>query len=353
MKWITSVTVALSGILALASAASVPSVLGPIKVGVEFNDTKGRLVQAHSGGVYHDEESDLYYLYGNNYTGDTTSDPFTGVTLYSSYDFSHWDYVKNLVTPDTPGWNTPSNTTGCLGLAVVERPKVIYNEQTRKYVMYMHVTDPTYSNTMLGVATSGQFLGPWEFVSCYRPGGLHSWDMGVYVDDDDDRTAYVIYSSDANGTGTNGALRISQLSSDYLTVAVPDVATGRGQLEAPGIIKYDGIYTLVVSHTSGWSSNPNVYNQATKISELLSGNFTNEIAPASANTYNSQNAYLLTINNKKHNTFIYLGDRYEYPELSVSEYVWLPVNVTKDTFELVYFENEWYLDVESGFYFGH
>jgi beta-xylosidase len=335
-------------LISLASSVTA-TMLGPVQVGVQFNDTNGQLVQAHSGGIY--TEGDTFYLYGNNYTGDTGSDPFTGVCLYQSRDLSNWEYLDTILTPSSPGW--AENSTGCGDFAVLERPKIAFNKQTNRYVLYAHVTDAAYEVTMVGVATSPKITGPWEFVQCYEPGGVYSWDMGLYIDDDEDRTGYLIYSSDADGTGTNGALRISQLSSDYLSVVVANVTTGQGQLESPALFKYEGVYTLLVSHTSGWASNPNVYDQATAISGLMAGGFTDEIAPDSSDTYNSQTAFVLPLTGSFGTRFVYLGDRYTDPELYESSYVWLPMNVTTDSATLIYYADEWYFDTHTGTFSGN
>jgi len=37
---------------------------------------------------------------------------------------------------------------------VLERPKVIYNEKTKKYVMWMHIDDANYNKAIVGVANN-------------------------------------------------------------------------------------------------------------------------------------------------------------------------------------------------------
>ncbi|CAN6670051.1 hypothetical protein TRVA0_042S00870 [Trichomonascus vanleenenianus] len=337
----------LATILATAAcfgSSALAHILGPITVG-QYNDTKGNPVQIHSGGIFTGKDG-KFYAYGNDFSGDTGGDPFKAVALYTTKDLKNFEYVSDILTPDSKGWNDTS--TNCTNFAVLERPKIIYNKKTHKYVLYSHVTDASYSVTMVGVATANDITGPWEFVTCYKPGGSYSWDQTVY--EDDDGSAYLIYSSNADGTGTNGALRISKLSEDYLSVDVADVATGRGQLESPTVFKNKGLYTLVVSHTSGWSSNPNVYNQARSVADLLSGGFSTEIAPDSSNTYNSQIYSVLPIHTRFGTSYIYLGDRNNYPLLSTSEYVWLPMNVTSEGVNLVYYDS-WCMDTNSGRYF--
>lgn len=68
---------------------------------------------------------------------------------------------------------------------VVERPKVIFNKSTSKYVMWMHIDDPVYSHALVGVAKGDTVNGRFSYHGSFRPMGCASRDMGVFVDDDD------------------------------------------------------------------------------------------------------------------------------------------------------------------------
>ena len=52
---------------------------------------------------------------------------------------------------------------------VLERPKVIHNHKTGKFVMWLHVDDEEYEWAKLGVAVSDFATGPFEFVKSFRP----------------------------------------------------------------------------------------------------------------------------------------------------------------------------------------
>ena len=94
---------------------------------------------------------------------------------------------------------------------VVERPKVIYNDKTGKYVMWWHQDGPRmglYSVASAGIAISDSPTGPFKYLCTRRvtmTGVLTTGngdgmlrDMTLFKDDDG--TAYVVYSSEENAT---------------------------------------------------------------------------------------------------------------------------------------------------------
>jgi hypothetical protein len=55
---------------------------------------------------------------------------FIGVNCYRSSDFVSWERVGHVLSPQA-GTNISSSQ-------IVERPKVIYNEKNKEYVMWFH-----------------------------------------------------------------------------------------------------------------------------------------------------------------------------------------------------------------------
>ena len=68
---------------------------------------------------------------------------------------------------------------------VVERPKVIYNKSTKKYVLWMHIDSSSYGEAKAGVATSDSVCGKYTYIGASKPLGFQSRDMGLFVDDDE------------------------------------------------------------------------------------------------------------------------------------------------------------------------
>ena len=87
-----------------------------------------------------------------------------------------WAYVGALLSRTASGDLGPNR--------VVERPKVIYNAATKKYVLWLHIDSSNYGDAKVGVATSDTVCGRYTYISSWRPLGFESRDIGLYVDDD-------------------------------------------------------------------------------------------------------------------------------------------------------------------------
>lgn len=125
------------------------------------------------------------------------------MSCYSSKDLLNWKF-EGIVLPavkDDQGHDLHTSK-------VLERPKVIYNPKTKKFVMWAHVESADYSKACAGVAISDSPTGEFTYLGSFRPNGAMSRDQTVFVDDDG--RAYHFYSSENNAT-----LYISELTDDY------------------------------------------------------------------------------------------------------------------------------------------
>ena len=207
--------------------------------GQVWNDTDGNPINVHGGGLlYH---NGTYYWYGEYKKGKTILPDWatwecyrtdvTGVGCYSSKDLLNWKF-EGIVLPavkDDPNHDLhPSK--------VLERPKVVYNKKTGKFVMWAHVESADYSKACAGVAVSDSPVGPFVYQGSFRPNNAMSRDQTVFVDDDG--RAYQFYSSENNET-----MYISLLTDDYLK---PSGRFTRNFVkesrEAPAVFKYNGKY---------------------------------------------------------------------------------------------------------------
>ena len=101
-----------------------------IDSGKLWPDNNGHHVNAHGGGVL--KHGDTYYWFGEHKSA-TTSDALVGVTCYSSKDLVNWtDEGVALQVSDERGSDIER---GC----ILERPKVVYNAKTKKFVMWFHL----------------------------------------------------------------------------------------------------------------------------------------------------------------------------------------------------------------------
>ncbi|KAM0544214.1 hypothetical protein ACHAPJ_011903 [Fusarium lateritium] len=288
------------------AAAAPKRVVTP---GVPWYDSKGHSLQAHGAGVL--EVDGTYYLIGENKTR-TSSNPrgnqFNTVACYSSKDLLSWEFQNDLL----------SNTNSHPDLGpdrVIERPKVIYNRETNKYVMWMHVDSLDYKDARAGVAISDTPCGDYEYIGSIRPEDRMARDMTLFVDDDD--TAYLVAEDRKEGT------HFFSLSNDYLKVdslvgTIP--FTFMPGLEAPAVVKVDGIYYFFGSRLTGWSPNENQYTYAKDIKGPWSKPTT--FAPGGSKTCTSQTTFILRTTAGK---FVYMGDRWNKDQLDKSGYIWLPL----------------------------
>src|SRR5882724_211968 len=181
--------------------------------GEVWKDMNGDPINAHGGGIlFH---NNTYYWFGEikkgktwRVAGITSWEDYrvdaSGISCYSSKDLLHWKYEGVALSPDMKDSNSNIHYT-----KVIERPKVIYNDRTKKFVMWMHIDKDDYSYAHAGVAVSDNPAGPYHFIGSQRPNGQMSRDMTLYKDDDG--KAYHIYSSEDNRT-----MHICLLSDDYL-----------------------------------------------------------------------------------------------------------------------------------------
>ncbi|MBQ3773754.1 MAG: family 43 glycosylhydrolase, partial [Pseudobutyrivibrio sp.] len=233
---------------------------------------------------------------------------------------------------------------------VMERPKVLYNDKTGKYVMWWHCdgntksnpTGSSYGKAKAGVAIADNPAGPFKYLGSYKLNysetANHQWDseenqwgavrdMNVFKDDDG--TAYVMYSSDGN---TN--MYIAKLNDEYTYLAKDQKHAVLGKdftlnfenasREAPAMFKYNGTYYMITSGCTGWDPNPASYAYA----ESPLGPWTtvnNPCTDSGANTtYRTQSTCVFPVDAAA-GKFIYMGDRWNSGDLSESRYVWLPV----------------------------
>ena len=310
---------------ALALLVGVPTAQAAtvdIVPGTMWTDTAGNRLQAHGVGIF--MVGSTYYMVGEDKVAGST---FTAVACYSSTDLAHWTRQANALSRQSSGDLGPNR--------IVERPKVIYNSTTRKYVMWVHIDNTSYNDQRAGVAVSDTPCGPYTWLGATRPNGHPSRDLGLFKDDDG--TAYMIHEDPAAG------MRIERLSADY-TSAQSTVAAFPS-LESPAMAKVNGRYFLLTSHLTGWNTNDNVYATATSLSGPWSGwaNF----APAGTRTFNSQTSSLLPISSATGTNYVYIGDRWNPGDLYSSLPVWLPITLTGSTASLSWYSS-WGVDTTTG-----
>jgi hypothetical protein len=172
------------------------------------------------------------------------------------------------------------------------------------------------------------------------PSGYTYSDTGMFHDDADN-TWYLLTSADHN------TVQINRINADG-TIGDRVNYLAKGAYEAPGILKVDGIYYLIVSGKTGWRSNP---NQVFWTNKLVGGSWNGPvgIAPEDKKTYNSQNTFELTVQGSKRTTHIYMGDSWDSKGGPDSNHVWLPIAVDASSKKLTLeYHAQWRIDVKTG-----
>ncbi|GEC03903.1 beta-xylosidase [Streptomyces spinoverrucosus] len=308
MRRLYAILLALCCALAGALVTAAPASAAPqtITNGTQFTDTSGNPVHAHGGGII--KVGAYYYWFGEHRNADNT---FRYVDAYRSTDLKNWEFRNHVLTQSTD----PE-----LAVANIERPKVMYNASTGKFVMWMHKENGSdYSEARAAVAVSDTVDGDYTWQGSFRPLGQHmSRDITVFVDTDG--TGYMI-----SAARENYDLHIYRLTSDYTGIAalVADPWHG-GHREAPALFKRNGVYFMLTSGATGWNPNQQQYATATSIT----GPWTAMTNVGDSTAYGSQTTYVLPVQGTSGTAYLYLGDRWGNSfggTVNDSRYVWLPL----------------------------
>lgn len=351
--------------------------------GAVWPDNRGIHINAHGGGITYYKGT--YYWFGEH-KSDTTSSAYVGVTCYSSKNLTDWKYRGVALTVSNEKGSDIEK--GC----ILERPKVIYNKKTDKFVMWFHLElkGKGYWEARYGVAISDKPCGPYRYLHSGRvnPGlypiefgkkqlaildtlnadnyktwwtptwrnavekglmtkrdlhenirdghkflaGQMARDQTVFIDDDG--KAYHIYSSEDNLT-----LQIAELNDDYTDHTGKYTRIAAGDMnEAPAIFKHDGRYWMITSGCTGWAPNEarlftatNIWGPWTKLPNPCRGE-------NSQKTFNGQSTYILKVEGT--NRYIFMADIWHPEHPSDARYIWLPINFENNK-PIIRWRNEW------------
>ena len=331
------------------------------KPGALWLDNNNQHINAHGGGfLYHNK---TYYWFGEyKGSGKKGNEAHVGVSVYSSQDLYNWknEGVALRVVKDT----LSKLQEGC----TLERPKVIFNQKTEKFVMWFHheLKGEKYKAALTGVAVADNITGPYTYINSFRiqagilptnmpqttfdsiptineqqkltkeirinqakngelfkrdfKGGQMSRDMTLFVDDDG--TGYHITASEENQT-----LFVSKLSDDYISLSGEYVRILPGERnEAPAVLKRHGKYYLFTSGLTGWDPNPARLSVATSLFGPWKslGNPCVGTEDEKNTTFWSQSTYIIPVIGKK-DAFIFAADRWTPENHADGRYIWLPV----------------------------
>jgi hypothetical protein len=332
-----ALTILTAGIAQLAPAAE-PAKLSAFEPGALWLDNNGKHINAHGGGMlFH---NGVYYWYGEHkIEGDAGNVAHVGVHCYESRDLYNWkDAGIALAVSADPASDITDGS-------IIERPKVIYNKQTHKFVMWFHLElkGQGYNAARSGVAVADQAAGPFKYLKSFRPDDSMARDQTLFVDDDG--KAYQLYASEGNAT-----LHIGLLTDDYLAPAGKFIRVfEKREMEAPAICKRDGKYFFIASGCSGWDPNDARAAVASSIwgpwkelgNPCVGTNPGNRMGPN--RTFGGQSTCIFQVQGKQ-DAYIAMFDLWRPKNAIDGRYLWLPIKFVGEGFKIEW-SNQWDLGV--------
>ena len=211
-------------------------------------DTNGNRIQAHGGSIIQVEGT--YYWYGENKEKtDGVCDIWTyGIRCYASKDLYNWE-DRGLIIP--PNLEDESSSLHPVN-AKQDRPHIIYNKQTKKFVCWIKVMREIYQTET--VLTADHILGPYTIVTDnLLPLGMSGGDFDLSVAEDG--KAYYYFER------IHGEVICADLTDDYTNITgYYSTHFPNGQppyaREAPAHFIRKGKHYLLTSGTTYYYPNP-------------------------------------------------------------------------------------------------
>lgn len=314
-----------------------------------WNDTNGARIEAHAAGMLQSPLDERWYWFGESRKGKHDKE---GVNCYSAANIAGpWKNEGQILQQGD------IKVPGKEGPWIVQRPKVIFNNMTKKFVLYFHLDQPKHRDGLqlggyqfrhVGTATADHAAGPYTWIRGYQPDGIPSLDMNLFMDPLDGQ-AYLIRDCEHKFVG------ISRLTSDYLntTGIISKVEKSEGM--AMFRLK-NGTYYLISSHLTGWTPNPLIVWRSTK-TKLDGTKWTNLGNPTNNSTsFNTQPTYVIQYTPTQGKPYyVYLADDWMHcpnadgtngPLINAC-YIWLPIRMDSDSstgpMEIIY-SSKWDLN---------
>ena len=310
--------------LAISAGCAAPVVAEPVTID---NETQMGGVQAHDGGMI--RVGDYYYWVGTSFANNDGR--LTAFNIYRSSDLKNWTFRNRIFTLATD----PSLEGG-----YADRPKIVWNAQTKRFVMWCKWADKVLGRGA-AVAQCETVDGDYKFVRKFKPGNNRSADCTLFKDDDG--SAYFIVNG-KDDTPQN--MNIHKLTPDYLDIE-KTTAILPWKREAPAIFKRNGVYFLITSGRSGWKPNQQKYVTATN----LAGPWSELKDVGGPKGYEGQTTFVQPISGSETTSYLWMSDVWRQPEgrpRDSSDYKWLPFSFPDDTTMEMKDAKQISVDVETG-----
>ncbi|MBQ3669231.1 MAG: family 43 glycosylhydrolase [Clostridia bacterium] len=310
-------------------------------------DTDGNIINASDGGIIYADG--CYHWYGQMlqakpFAGKGEGGQVTvqGVGMYKSSDLVSWEY-EGVILPCSSDRDSPLYAP-----MRFERPKIIYNEKTKKYVLWCHyVRCPgdhgfEYGQAEALCAVSGRVNGLYELECITRPIDDNGFVRDSTVFQDDDGKAYFIYDRQISRQWHKvlepfeRCLHIVRLTDDYTgftgEYARIDACDKR---EAPCMVKKGEYYYLITSGLTGWDYNPAKYARSRHPMhgwEDMGDPFTGD---SERTSFRTQGTFIFKTREGRD---IYMCERHNTGDFLRCSYIWFPIEYEGGMLRLEYKE---------------
>lgn len=304
-------------------------------------DNKGNAINAHGGGIlFH---NGIYYWYGEHKIDGKSEEQFAdgGIHCYTSSDLINWTDA-GIVLGVEYNTNNYDLEYGCL----IERPKVVYNNKTRKFIAYFkfYPKGNGYEVAYVGVAVSESPAGPFKYSHKFLgPNPKGSGDFSMFVDTDGTMYHLAVRKPDK-------AFIIAKMRDDYMLPIeeYKEVINVEHHTEAPAIVKVNGVFHMIGSGSTGWKPNiaryytsTNLYGPWKKEENPCTG-FNTVDSVGIEKTWGGQSSFIIKVNGMK-DAYIAMFDIWR-PEMPIKgRYIWLPIFWQQKRFSIGWLDS-WNLD---------
>jgi hypothetical protein len=244
---------ALAAGAAVPAIAQVPAAGGAARrsfaPGQIWLDTAGKPIQCHASSLL--QVGDTYYWYGENkeFTTGKTDVWTWGVRCYSSQDLYNWKDLGLIIEPDTQDRKSPLHPA-----AGLDRPHILYNRTTRKFVCWIKILGDNKIQTRT-VLTADRITGPYTIVAQgIHPVGMSGGDFDLVASPDDGK-AYMYFER------VHSELICADLTEDYTgftgyySTHMPRPGPPLVR-ESPAYFRRKGKHYLITSGTTVYFPNP-------------------------------------------------------------------------------------------------
>ena len=284
-----------------------------IKPGKRWLDTNGNRIQVHGGSVIYLDGT--YYWYGENKEKTTGESDIWhwGVRCYSSADLYNWEDRGIIIPPEN------NEDSSLYPSSQMDRPHIIYNKETQKYVCWLKIMDDKNKTQTETVLVADHVLGPYKKVrEGFRPLGMNAGDFDLAVAEDGKAYYYFerVHSETICADLTDDYTDVTGYYSTHFPRKYPPYVR-----EATAHFMRKGKHYLITSGTTAYLPNPSEVSVADTWHgpyRILGNPHRNDSTDTS---FHSQISSVFKVEGKE-DLYIAVADRWlpEHMELKYDEY---------------------------------